>query len=149
MARWVDHILKPFARDHPAYLQDKRHLSEKIEKLNEEESPFNPDTTWLVTRDIENYYPSCDTDKCLEAIKVVLNRRPSYWKPSTDCVLEALRITMTSNNCVFMGRNFTQIDGGSITDIYGAVIIDKKAVEECLHNLGIYRRYRDDTIDVV
>ena len=29
-------------------------------------------TTVLTTRDIENYYPSCDIEKCLKAIEEVL-----------------------------------------------------------------------------
>ena len=40
---------------------------------------------------------------------------------------------MTSNNCQFLGKHFTEIDGatiggpnaGSVTDIYGAEYIDR------------------------
>ena len=46
---------------------------------------------------------------------------------------------MTSNNCSFLGKHFTQIDGatigganaGSVTDIYGAEYIDKIIYEKC------------------
>ena len=45
------------------------------------------------------------------------------------CTLEALKITMTSNNGKFLKRHFTQINGAttgglasaSVTDIFGAV----------------------------
>ena len=53
-------------------------------------------------------------------------------------ILEAVELTMTSNNCSFLGRHFTQIDGatiggpaaGSVADIFGAKFIDK-VIEEC------------------
>ena len=106
-------------------------------------------------RDVSNFYPSCDTKKCLDAVKkLLLTRKYNY--PSTECILEAIGITMTSNSTKFSNRFFTQIDGatigspdsGSITDIFGAVFIDKKFMEECPRKPDNYKRYRDDTIDV-
>ena len=54
-----------------------------------------------------------------------------------ECILEALKITMTSNNGEFLKRHFTQINGAtiggpasaSIMDIFGAVFIDPVAKE--------------------
>ena len=55
-----------------------------------------------------------------------------------------------------MGRHFTQIDGatiggpdeGSVTDIFGAIYIDKVIQEECSSDIEEYNRYKDDTADV-
>ena len=63
---------------------------------------------------------------------------------------------MTSNSTKFSNRFFTQIDGatigspdsGSITDIFGAVFIDKNFMEEWPRKPDSYKRYQDDTIDV-
>ena len=65
-------------------------------------------------------------------------------------------ITMTSSSTKFSNRFFTQIDGattgspdlGSVTDIFGAVYIDKKFMEECPRKPDNYKWYQDDTIDV-
>ena len=54
-----------------------------------------------------------------------------------------------------MGRYYTQIDGatiggtdsGSITDIFGAIVIDKKIKESCPWTTDTYMRYRDDTFE--
>ena len=39
-------------------------------------------------------------------------------------------------------------DAGSVTDIFGAVYIDKVIQEECPFDIEEYNRYRDDTADV-
>ena len=63
---------------------------------------------------------------------------------------------MSSNTTEFDTRFFTQIDGAtigspdsrSITDVFGAIHIDKKIQENCPNELENYSRYRDDTLDV-
>ena len=109
----------------------------------------------MVCRDISNFYPSCNTKKCLEAVERLLNTREQQI-PSTECILEATEITMSSNSVKFIDRFFTQIEGstigspdsGSITDIFGAIHIDKKFELECPKKPENYKRYRDDTIDI-
>ena len=89
--------------------------------------------TVLVTRGIADYYLSCDTKKCIEAVEWVLNEAEESSVADNRSVLEAVELTMTSNNCSFLGRHFTQIDeatirgpvAGSITDIFGAKFINK------------------------
>ena len=91
----------------------------------------------------------------MDAVKKLLLTR-KYDNPSAECILEAIGITMTSNSTKFRKRFFTQIDGatigspdsGSVTDIFGAVFIDKKFMEECPRIPDNYKWYRDDTIDV-
>ena len=88
---------------------------------------------------------------CIEAVSELLDTRIEN-KPPKECILEALRISMTSNNCEFLNRHFTQIDGAtiggpesaSVTDIYGAVFIDTK-VSDILNENEDWRRYRDDS----
>ena len=46
---------------------------EFIEDINIRKGPFDEMKTVLTTRDVENYYPSCDTQKCLQAIEIVLS----------------------------------------------------------------------------
>ena len=77
--------------------------------------------------------------------------------PSTECIPEAIEITMSSNSRRFNDRFFTQVDGAtigspdseSVTDIFGAIHIDKKFIEESSRKPENYKRYRDDPIDIV
>ena len=63
---------------------------------------------------------------------------------------------MSCNNGIFLGKHFTQIQGttiggsesASVTDIFGAEYIDKKAMEEGPMEPEDWKRYRDDTLDI-
>ena len=81
-----------------------------IEEINEEQGPFKENEIIMVNRDIKNFYPICETRKCLSAVESVLpNRR--FQCPSSECILEAIEITMSLKSTQFDGRLFTQIDG--------------------------------------
>ena len=88
-------------------------------------------------------------------MKILLDSREKQ-NPSSECILEALEITMSSNSTEFDSRFFTQVDGatigspdsGSATDIFGAIHIDKVILDQCPIEPENYRRYRDDTFDV-
>ena len=156
LGRWTEIQLKSHSRKHGVYLKDTTDFLKFIEDVNIRKGPMDERTTILTTKDIENYYPSCDTEKCLKVIEHVLNKDESGSGNYKRCVLEAVRLTMTSNNCSFLGRHFTQINGAtiggpdaeSITDIFCAIYIDKIIYKECPHQISEYRRYRDDTIDI-
>ena len=68
-------------------------------------------------------------------------------------ILDALAITMTSNTCNFMGKNFTQIDGAtiggpesaSVIDIFGAEFIDSKTEKNITNEDEDWERYRYDS----
>ena len=103
----------------------------------------------MVCRDIGNFYPSCNTRKCLEAVERLLNTREQQI-PSTECISEAIEIMMSSNSMKFIDRSLTQIDrttigspdSGSITEIFGAIHTDKKFGLEC-PKIENYKRYRE------
>ena len=136
-------------------MKDTKHFLNFIEDLNENQGPFKKDEIIMIGRDIENFYPSCNKDKCIQAIKILLDTR-TYQIPSKECILEAVDITMSSNTAHFCNRYFTQIDGAtigspnsvSITDIYGAIHTDKKFIDESPVKPQNYKRYRDDTVDI-
>ena len=156
LARWTEFQLKAPSMKHSAYLKDTTSLLKFIEDVNVRKGPLDQITTVLTTRDVVNYYPSCDTRKCLQAISKVLDEREGDSLIDKQCILEAVELTMTSNNCTFLERHFTQIDGatiggpnsGSVTDIFGAEYIDQKIYQDCPYNVSEYKRYRDDTIDI-
>ena len=75
LAQWVEYQLKGLARQHPAYLKDTKYLLKFIEDLNDQQVPFPKEQVIMINRDIENFYPSCETNKCIEAIELLLNQR--------------------------------------------------------------------------
>ena len=96
LARWIEFHLKPLSRKHPSYIKDTGHFLNFIEELNETKGPFEPGSVLLVSRDIKDFYSSFNKKKCLEAVQILLDTREKT-NPSTECVLEALEITMSSN----------------------------------------------------
>ena len=114
-------------------MKDTTDFLKFVEDVKIRKGPMDELTTVLTTRDIENYYPSCDTEKCLKGIEQVLGEDECCSESYIQCIVEAVRLTMTSNNCSFLGRHFTQIDGatiggpdaGSVTDILVQFILTK------------------------
>ena len=155
LARWIEYHLKDLSSKHQAYLRDTKDFLKYIEHKNEVEGPFEKEKLWMVSRDIVNYYPSCSTAQCIVAVEKLLDTRERNI-PDKECILEALRITMNSNNCQFLNQHFTQIDGAtiggpesaSVTDIYGAVFIDKVIEDNIINNQEDWKRYRDDSWSV-
>ena len=134
VAKWVEVDLRHLAEIHPTYIEDTRHFLERIEQINEKYAPLPP-TTLLISWDIENFYPSCDTEKVIQAARKRLEGRVSKIPP-TECITEAIKILMSSNNCEFQEEHYTYINGATIggpesastTGIFRAVFIDEPAL---------------------
>ena len=99
------------------------------EHLNDTRAQFKEGKK-LISLDVENYYPNCQTDLCIQAVRTTLEIYATEFPDSKiECILESLEITMSSNNGKFLDRNFTQISGAtiggpesaSVTDILGAI----------------------------
>ena len=56
-------------------------------------------------------FPSIDNQSGLQAVKNALEARQQQFPP-TDCILEALKLCLESNNSVF-NKHFLQTDGAS------------------------------------
>ena len=69
LGKWVELKLKPPSRIHKAYIKDTSQFLQYIENLNTSKGPFDANSTLLITRDIANFYPSCDIEKCLQAVE--------------------------------------------------------------------------------
>ena len=99
LARWLEIQLKPYAMQHEAYIRDMKSFLLHLEHLNEMTAPFREGTK-LISWDIVNYYPNCNIQMCIEAVRRVLETAQSreFLEVPVECILEALKITMTSNN---------------------------------------------------
>ena len=63
LVRWVEFHLKVLAGQHSTYIKDTGHFLQYIEDLNEVmRGPFEPNSVLLVSRDIKDFYPSCNAE---------------------------------------------------------------------------------------
>ena len=83
MEKYLVH-LRHLAKIHPAYIEDTRHFNERMEQINEKYAPLPPTTLLKISWDTENFYPSCDTEKVIEAARKRLEERVSKFPP-TEC----------------------------------------------------------------
>ena len=73
LAHWIEYLLKQLSSEPAAYLQDTRHFLSCIDEINKEHRPFDKEKLWFISRDIVNYYPSCETKTFLEAVGQLLD----------------------------------------------------------------------------
>ena len=83
------------------------HLLDIIDTLNEQ--PISNHTK-LVSLDIVNMFPSIDNQRGIQAVHDILNTR-AIKKPSTDCLIEGLKLCLYNNNSVFACENLLQKNG--------------------------------------
>ena len=64
LAKWLEIQLKLYARMHEAYIKDTKSFLLHLEHLNDTRAPFKEGTK-LISLDVENYYPNCQTNLCI------------------------------------------------------------------------------------
>ena len=151
LSAFTEFFLKPLAQNLPSFVKDTTHFLQKIEDLNKT-GPF-PKGSLLVSWDVVAMFPNIDSNLEINAIIDALDSR-AVKIPSTDCIVEAVKICLQHNNSQFQKENVLQIHGTamgpknacSYADLV-MVVIDKKAKSgEIKPNL--WWRYRDDTFDL-
>ena len=103
---FTEYFLHPCVKKEPQILADTTALLKKVEDINHRFSPF-PAGTLLVSWDVISMYPSIDNEVGLSSCKAALNRREKL-SPSTDCLLEAIKITLECNNSTFNNKHYHQ-----------------------------------------
>ena len=156
LARWIELKYKPFAQVHSSYIRDTKSFLQYLAMMNDTKAPLR-ERTRINSWDIVNFYPNCNTQMCIETVRKVVeeNQHLDLGVP-VECVLEALEITMSSNNGKFANNFFTQINGAtiggpesaSVTDIFGAVYIDPVAKSGGPIVPTDWKRHRDDTFNI-
>ena len=89
-------------------IQDTSEMLNFIDYLNK--SNILREDCILVSFDIVNMFSSIDNQSGLQAVKNALEARQKQFPP-TDCIIEALKLCLESNNSVFNNKHFLQIDG--------------------------------------
>ena len=151
LSAFTKFYLKPLAQKLPSFIKDTTHLLQKIEDLNKL-GPF-PKESLLVSWDVVAMFPNIDNNLGINVITEALNSRTTNF-PSTDCIVEAVKICLQHNNSQFKDEHFLQIHGTamgpknacSYADL-AIGIIDKKAMSGSIKP-NLWWRYRDDIFDL-
>ena len=105
----TEYFLHSCVKKEPQILIDTTALLNKVTEINNKFSPF-PAGTLLVSWDVISMYPSIDNKVSLPACKEALDRR-EHTSPSTECLLEAIKITLECNNSIFNKKHYRQNRG--------------------------------------
>ena len=154
LCRFIEAHTYPLVENLPCRIKDTAHLLEIIDDINE--VPL-PDDAILVSFDIINMFPSISNKQGIHCVKKALDSRKNK-KPPTSCIIEALEISLSSNNSTFNNQHLVQTDGTaqgapnscSYADL-ATMEIDKKVIQSTrrrFQELQIYKKYRDDVFAV-
>jgi hypothetical protein len=108
LSAFTDFYLKPLSQALSSFIKDTTHLLQKISELDDT-GPFR-DGTLLVSWDVVAMFPNIDNDLGLLAVTQALNSRPNQF-PSTECIVEAVKICVAHNNSSFGKEHYLQIHG--------------------------------------
>ena len=112
--------------------KDLNHLLRQFASINQRQIIKDCDEVMVVSFDIVNMFPSISKTVGLEQCKLHLDQcsDPIF---STQCVLDALEITLDNNLTEFDGTTYRQIKGTAMGPsnacAYGDVVINKIDVE--------------------
>ena len=91
----------------PCQIKDITHLLNIIGDRNKD---YISDNYILVSFAIVNMYPNIDNVRGFAAVASFLNMRETKL-PSTEYIIEGLKICLSHNNSIFAGVNLLQTDG--------------------------------------
>ena len=150
LSRFLEVHSAPLSAQLPSRIKDTGHLLEIIDELN---AKGIPDNAILVSFDVVNMFPNIDNERGLRTLQRALSKR-TVQKPSTQCLIEALRLCLYCNNSVFNGTHLLQTNGTatgapnscSYSDLALQPIDDAifEAMAVSFTELFYYGRYRDD-----
>ena len=150
LSNFLEAMSAPFADKMKSRIKDRGQLLEIIDSMN---STGLPENTILVSFDVVNMFPNIDNERGISTLKTVFDQRTSR-KPSTDCLIEALRICLYCNNSIFNNTNLLQTNGTATGAPNSCSYSDLalKPLDEAIFaeaesyypELFFYGRYRDD-----
>ena len=134
----------------PHCLKDSDELLQKINLLNDSKT-LEGKTAYHVTFDIVNMFPSISKEIGIPACRDLLDKRPVKLF-STDCVIDALEITLENNITVFNEKTYVQISGTAMgpnnacqyADTALSPLDQKISSGEEISPPAFYGRFRDD-----
>ena len=107
LSHFIEIICSPLTEVMQCRIKDTSHLPDIIDTLNEK--PISNHTN-LVSLDIVNMFPIIDSQTGIQAVQDILNTCVIK-KPSTDWLIEGLKLCLYDNNSVFANENLLQTYG--------------------------------------
>ena len=145
LSAFTEFYLKPLAQNLQSFVKDTTRFLQKIEDLNKT-GPF-PEGSLLVSWDVVAMFPNIDNNLGINAITDALNSRATNF-PSTECIVEAVKICLQHNNSLFNDENFLQIEKNACSYADLAMgVIDKEAMSGAIKP-NPWWTYRDDIFDL-
>jgi hypothetical protein len=134
----------------PYCLKDTNELLQKINLLNDS-SKLAGKTVYHVTFDVVNMFPSISKEIGLPACREFLDKRTTKLF-STDCVIDAIEITLDNNLTMFNGNMYVQTSGTAMgpnnacqyADVSLSPLDTKIYTCEDIVTPEFYGRFRDD-----
>ena len=106
LSAFTEYFLYPCVRKEPQILLDTTALLNTIENINRKFGPF-PEGTLLVSWNAISRYPNINNEMGISARKKALDKRTTL-SPSTECLLEAIKIRLNCNNSSFNDKHYRQ-----------------------------------------
>ena len=128
-------------------VQDTSEMLTIIDNLNSSNSLT---LDWkLVSFDIINMFPGIDNISGLKSVKIVLESKSNQFPPS-NCIIEALKLCLESNNSIFNNKHYLQSDGAAqgphMSCSYSDTAIQYFDIKALEFNPPVicWKRFRDD-----
>ena len=112
LAQFSEFYLHPISSSLQYVLKDTSHFLYQIDRFNSEYQG-NFDSLILATWDVVAMYPSIDNEMGLQACEDELNKRSNQF-PSTQCIVDATRLTLENNMSIFNNVAYIQESGSAI-----------------------------------
>ena len=148
---FVEKLLYKEVKKISTRIKDTPHMLSIIDDINN--SDILNDNSILVSFDVVNMFPSIDNNSGMKAVAEVLNLRDDKTIP-TECILEALRLCLESNNSIFNHIFYLQVDGTAqgphMSCSYSDIAMYKYDCKAISHNPSVscWNRFRDDVFAV-
>ena len=152
LSEWLEYILSKLMDKLLYRLKDTNDVHKKIKEFNSQENKTANiiHAAW----DIEAMFPNINNQMGMEACRVYLDARTKK-KPSTQCILDALLITLEENVAEFNGVVVRQKKGTAMgphhSCSYGDITIDRMIDQLVMGEtnnfkdcIGFWSRLRDD-----
>ena len=154
---WIEYHLKPLMSELSHRLEDCSEFLRKLELYNEKRcAQEDPKPIILCTWDIEAMFPNITNEIGLAVCKELLDKR-RVLEPTTNCLIDAILITLEENVAQFDNIVVKQIDGTAMgphhSCSYADIAIDK-VIDQVVNSelnpykqwIDLWERFRDDII---
>lgn len=115
-ARFIDHMLQPLAQAYKDYIKNSTELIHLLEDIKV------PETSVLVTIDVESLYPSIPQPECLQVIYDEMQKQRHLLILDPNLIIRLLHLCVNYNYFQFANLFFQQIQGTAMGAAFSPTI---------------------------